>query len=206
MVVGIVMSGFGLSAFFFSSISHILFPGNTSDFLLTLALGTSLPMVWGFFFVRPIPLPPSEITHTLERGAAEHYSPLAASEPANVFLRANNSETQLLFTSDEEDGESEEDAAAPAHPKPPRRHHDRLRTPMNDSVELSPSASLEGFQNRSRSRSLSVTPAVERITLEKNVDGRGVDLSAWALWKSGDFWLMLAINILRKLFLRDLYI
>jgi hypothetical protein len=57
---GLVISGFGLSAFFFSSISHLLFAGNTSALLLLLALGTSLPMIVGFFFVRPIPLPERE--------------------------------------------------------------------------------------------------------------------------------------------------
>ncbi|KIL59181.1 hypothetical protein M378DRAFT_15039 [Amanita muscaria Koide BX008] len=57
--VGLVLSGFGLSAFLFSTVSRVLFPGNTSDFLLILALGTALPMILGFFFVRPIPLPHS---------------------------------------------------------------------------------------------------------------------------------------------------
>ncbi|KIM42690.1 hypothetical protein M413DRAFT_70185 [Hebeloma cylindrosporum] len=74
---GLVISGFGLSAFFFSSISHLLFAGNTSAFLLVLALGTSFPMIMGFFFVRPIPLPEQEgyeiLAHrprSLSRGAA----------------------------------------------------------------------------------------------------------------------------------------
>ncbi|KAK2459401.1 hypothetical protein APHAL10511_008588 [Amanita phalloides] len=54
--VGIVLSGFGLSAFLFSSISHIFFPGDTSSFLLILAVGTAFPMIMGYFLVRPIPL------------------------------------------------------------------------------------------------------------------------------------------------------
>ncbi|KAG6873598.1 hypothetical protein C0995_013971 [Termitomyces sp. Mi166 len=57
---GLVISGFGLSAFLFSTISRIHFAGNTSSFLGLLALGTSLPMIAGFFFVRPIPLPSSD--------------------------------------------------------------------------------------------------------------------------------------------------
>ena len=57
---GLVISGFGLSAFFFSSLSHLFFAGDTSNFLLVLALGTSFPMILGFFFVRPIPLPRQE--------------------------------------------------------------------------------------------------------------------------------------------------
>ncbi|KIJ24619.1 hypothetical protein M422DRAFT_274545 [Sphaerobolus stellatus SS14] len=53
--VGFVLSGFGLSAFFFSTLSHLIFPGNTSSFLLFLALGTSLPIIVCFFTVRPVP-------------------------------------------------------------------------------------------------------------------------------------------------------
>jgi hypothetical protein len=46
-----------LSPFVFSGASHLFFAGNTSAFLLLLALGTSLPMILGAFLVRPIPLP-----------------------------------------------------------------------------------------------------------------------------------------------------
>lgn len=53
------MSGFGLSAFLFSFISRIFFPGDTSSFLLILAVGTACPMIMGHFIVRPIPLPRS---------------------------------------------------------------------------------------------------------------------------------------------------
>lgn len=58
---GLVISGFGLSAFFFSTIAHTVFPGDTSSFLLLLALGTSIPMIVGFFFIRPIPLPQEKL-------------------------------------------------------------------------------------------------------------------------------------------------
>ncbi|KAG6917474.1 hypothetical protein DXG01_002451 [Tephrocybe rancida] len=57
---GLVISGFGLSAFLFSTIFRINFAGNPSAFLRLLSLGTSIPMIAGFFFVKPIPLPPSE--------------------------------------------------------------------------------------------------------------------------------------------------
>lgn len=54
---GLVLSGFGLSAFFFSTIAHILFPGDTSAFLLLLSLATSIPMLIALFVMRPVPLP-----------------------------------------------------------------------------------------------------------------------------------------------------
>ncbi|CAE6420344.1 putative membrane protein YMR155W OS=Saccharomyces cerevisiae (strain ATCC 204508 / S288c) GN=YMR155W PE=1 SV=1 [Rhizoctonia solani AG-1 IB] len=54
-ITGMVASGFGLSAFFFSTTAHILFPGDTGALLLTLALGSSLAMLVGVFIVQPVP-------------------------------------------------------------------------------------------------------------------------------------------------------
>ncbi|PNH36491.1 hypothetical protein VD0002_g3697 [Verticillium dahliae] len=49
------LAAFGLSAFFFSLFGSVFFPGNTSAFLATLAIGTfGLPFV-GFFFLRVLP-------------------------------------------------------------------------------------------------------------------------------------------------------
>ncbi|KIY63648.1 MFS general substrate transporter [Cylindrobasidium torrendii FP15055 ss-10] len=75
---GIVMSGFGLSAFVFSTLAHFVFPGDTSTFLIVLALGTSLPMIAGFFLIRPIPLPPTETTTRRRRDSSE---PLLSERP-----------------------------------------------------------------------------------------------------------------------------
>ncbi|KAI0052677.1 MFS general substrate transporter [Auriscalpium vulgare] len=188
VVVGIVMSGFGLSAFFFSAISHMLFPGNTSDFLLVLALGTSLPMIWGFFFLRPVALPPNEVMHTLEHGTGEHYAPLSASDPDRVLDQPSSSQIHLLLTDTESDDDNEDNT--------PRRPGDHLRTTLNDSVELSPSGSLEGFQQRSRSRSIGALVEADKPPIKKIVEGRGVDLHALSLLKSSDFWLVVCINIL----------
>lgn len=56
---GLVQSGFGLSAFLFSTIAHVFFPGDTSAFLLLLALATSTPILVALFIVYPVPLPPT---------------------------------------------------------------------------------------------------------------------------------------------------
>jgi hypothetical protein len=61
----VVVSGFGLSAFFFSTMARAGFASDTSSFLKFLAYGTAFPMIIGFFFVRPIPLPPTADNHTL---------------------------------------------------------------------------------------------------------------------------------------------
>ncbi|KAF8890415.1 major facilitator superfamily domain-containing protein [Infundibulicybe gibba] len=60
---GIVISGFGLSAFFFSTIAHVVYPGDTSSF------SCSLPE-----------------THNLERGADSH-----GSRPSSVLVHRDDS-------------------------------------------------------------------------------------------------------------------
>jgi hypothetical protein len=91
-----VISGFGLSAFLFSSISHIAFSGNTSSFLRLLAFGTALPMVLGYFLVRPIPLPP------VDERDREHGHGHAVT---NVGGAEDDEEQRLL----DAEGEGEED-------------------------------------------------------------------------------------------------
>ncbi|RPB11754.1 MFS general substrate transporter [Morchella conica CCBAS932] len=67
----IPLAAFGLSAFFFSSLSSWLFPGNTSDFLLVLATATSSIVLLSYFFLRVVPVPgaysivpPAELDYT----------------------------------------------------------------------------------------------------------------------------------------------
>ncbi|KAI6040972.1 major facilitator superfamily domain-containing protein [Pisolithus marmoratus] len=55
--VSLVFSGLGLSAFLYSTAANTLFPGDTSAFLLLLALATSISALVALFVVRPIPLP-----------------------------------------------------------------------------------------------------------------------------------------------------
>jgi hypothetical protein len=137
----LVISGFGLSAFLFSTIAHIAFSGDTSSFLLLLALGTSFPMILGFFLVHPIPLPASELEHSTYvdgGGAAE-----AAS--AIVFEREDDSRTALLSqvgTADVEHSNSSPDpySQSPADPS----DHAESRS---EQVELSPTRATFSVQS-----------------------------------------------------------
>ena len=85
--VGLVFSGFGLSAFLFSFISRIFFPGDTSSFLLILAVGTACPMIMGHFLVRPIPLArssPPDGPLLVSAVSVEATSPLLAHDEGRV--------------------------------------------------------------------------------------------------------------------------
>ncbi|KAE9407188.1 hypothetical protein BT96DRAFT_971416 [Gymnopus androsaceus JB14] len=88
------ISGFGLSAFLFSAIAHLAFPGNTSSFLLLLSIGTSFPMLIGVAFVRPIPLHASEAHH--EPFDIDHAEADAASLAPSIISTPIN--TRALVT------------------------------------------------------------------------------------------------------------
>ena len=55
------LAGFGLSAFFFSLIGAIIFPGDTSGFLMVLSAGTSGMTLISFFFLKVHPVAPYEV-------------------------------------------------------------------------------------------------------------------------------------------------
>ena len=98
---GLVISGYGLSAFLFSTISQFFFSGDASQLLLLLSLGSSFPMILGFFFVRPVPLPE-------ENPNREAYSEASPS----IYEQRNNSRTPLLNHDNIEDisGQDDDDA------------------------------------------------------------------------------------------------
>ncbi|KJA16098.1 hypothetical protein HYPSUDRAFT_47749 [Hypholoma sublateritium FD-334 SS-4] len=169
---GLVISGFGLSAFFFSSISHLLFAGNTSAFLLVLALGTSCPMIIGWFLVRPIPLPDEE--------GYEVVQPEEDPDAITTALIPSSSHTNLLA----------HDFVEPAHPRYIHRG-DNSEQEDNDTreVELSPPhlgvPGQGGPEMSNWLRSLSRGAAIAHDTTP-NLHGK-------KLWVSGDFWLLFSI-------------
>lgn len=55
LCTALVLSGFGLSAFFYSTLSHTLFPGKTGDYLLLLAFGSSFSFLIGLTFIKILP-------------------------------------------------------------------------------------------------------------------------------------------------------
>ena len=82
------MAGFGLSAFFFTT---LVLGSTTSTFLLILALGTSSLMLLGLFFVRPVPIPGQESSQ-LEDGDDDVQEPALSPN----YQHRNHSRTPLL--------------------------------------------------------------------------------------------------------------
>ncbi|TFY63639.1 hypothetical protein EVJ58_g3140 [Rhodofomes roseus] len=205
---GVVISGFGLSAFLFSTIAHVAFPGNTSDFLLILAVGTALPMVLGFFLIRPIPLPHSVVEEEAFESPAAHAhrpAPPPAAIASPVLYRDSTSQTHLLSPHvhhhDDEDDmlatAEEVDELIPGYTAGPQ--HTALASdyyvPANaESVALSPtrgegrSRSRSAFSARRGSARSYVVPPLTELE-PPNVHGKG-------LFVDVDFWVIFSITAL----------
>lgn len=195
-VVGIVISGFGLSAFLFSTIAHVIFPGDTSEFLLVLAIGTSVPMVLGFFFVRPVPLPHTDYTRLDEDPDAIEEDEFSVASPA-VFQRENNSHTHLLgpHVDDEYLDDEHLDASFERRHGHESEPTDYIVPPSRGALALSPTRS-DGGRHRSRS-SLAVSRRRTGYAEDKLPDGLP-NVRGTALASSVNFWLLFTMCSLRK--------
>lgn len=76
---GVPLAAFGLSAFFFSIFSQYVLPGDTGDFLMLLATGTSGLVFVSFFFLRVLP-------HS-------HYTAVSTSDP-NTLSRTKSEDSK----------------------------------------------------------------------------------------------------------------
>jgi hypothetical protein len=127
-------------------------------------------MIFGFFFVRVIPLPSHGAT-AVEFGSSNNYQPLATSADSDEHRHHDSRSKPLQHQSDVADeGESGEPMLQPNHES------------SSDSVELLPSS---GFHDRDTPGSKS--HPIEGLQSKNVVEGRGVTLYRWTLWKSIDF-------------------
>lgn len=92
---GITLAGFGLSAFLFSTLAHVVFPGRTEAFLGLLAVGTAVGMLIGVAGVRPIHAAQGEGYAPVEEEETFGDSP----EVRSLALTRSRS-TEIIATSD----------------------------------------------------------------------------------------------------------
>lgn len=198
-----VVSGFGLSAFFFSTFAHTLFPGDTGSLLLVLALGSSAPMLLGFFIVRPIQ---HTSPHDLYQSIPAAESQLSIAEQWDTFSPVEATAEQEAIAHVRRTSRSRDESRT-------RRSHSVAREDMpfliNDGISSyrgrsrnAARMSLEipdqprDSQERERSVSMhrdfidatSIVPAAEVV----------VDVHGMALFGTSDFWLLFSVLSLRE--------
>lgn len=172
--MGVVLSGFGLSAFFYSSLgrAHLVAAADpTCAFLLTLAIGTGLSMFLGATFVRP-PLPAAA-------ASTGQYEPLASSAQYEAL------------SSDDVRGLSRSRSHSPVPPHPADEYslHSGIVIREDDDDNALAPERPDALRRRSASPLLGA----------KEDDGHAahsagdLNVSGWALLRERDFWALFCL-------------
>lgn len=138
----IVLAGYGLSAFMYSTLSHELFPGNTSDFLLLLAFGSAASFFVGIALIRI--LPEGSSTATSSSPPTTTSANLPSDRPANFRRRTSSDLGARVYLSDDGEGlddamgddDDEEAAAALGHSERAGLLDDSRRQDLSASVDI----------------------------------------------------------------------
>ncbi|GAA5991877.1 hypothetical protein JCM10908_002252 [Rhodotorula pacifica] len=203
--LSVVLSGFGLSAFFYSTISSLfLHPSShptkpratspesilahatvsksdtTSSFLLLLALGSLFSMLVGLVFVKPVPPASKEVNVPVQEDEGE-------GQIARVPV---DTATQGEEDGNDEFGESESGLTVRAH----RGAYPALSDDANTSQQtLLPSPSPSSPRRTAYDLNSERTPLLRRgnstssVVPERNITG-------WALLREVDFYLIFMFN------------
>ncbi|KAI8951056.1 MFS general substrate transporter [Xylaria longipes] len=182
------VAAFGLSAFFFSLVSSIFFPGSPGKFLLLLSVGTFSMIFTGFFFLRVLP-------HT----SSYHAVPANSGMVDSQELHRSTSHQSKLSRDPDEPGTSPEHATTTTSNF---AHGDSssLEEPATDErPDLGPSSSSspDELDERSSLISRSSTSSMQdEILVQTSVDrdrSHRVDIRGWSLLTSLEFWQLFSI-------------
>lgn len=164
----IPLAAFGLSAFFFSCLSSWLFPGNTSDFLLVLAIATSTIVLVSYLFLQVVPIPnaysvipPAGVNQT--RGNRLHRTKSLEIQSADIYQE-------------------------------PGMSTDNIGVVKVANPESSPDETSSFLTNSSTSSAedrMDAESANSGVAGNNDVHhGNHIDIRGWALTRSTDFWLL----------------
>lgn len=190
------LAAFGLSAFFFSLIGGFLFPGDTGDFLMLLAYGTSGMTFLGFWFLRVIPHHGSYQSVAADEDEGKVRSDAPFVEPGRSSRTFPSTSTSTLPTN-QADQEAGIAALAPKHP------YDLTsgRTGDGESSTLTTAASstIVAEADDSDETSSLVSSKGSSVAGEvyvQNVDmdrSHLVDIRGWEILRNLEFWQFFAI-------------
>ncbi|KAJ9477012.1 putative membrane protein [Pseudozyma hubeiensis] len=107
----LVLSGFGLSAFFYSTLSHLLFPGNTGDYLLLLAFGSMTSMLIGLGLIKIIP--PIEVDEDRQSASRTGEGYVRRRTSSEIGAQASLWHRPQSLSGEANDDEAEEPHTAP---------------------------------------------------------------------------------------------
>ncbi|SPO19825.1 uncharacterized protein UTRI_00220_B [Ustilago trichophora] len=193
----LVLSGFGLSAFFYSSLSHLLFPGNTGDYLLLLAFGSMASMLIGLGLIKIIPpIESSDERDETPRAARTNGGGgyLRRRTSSDIGARATIWQEPEALSADATDDEAEDQEASHLHPHSATSLASSSRdttaahlTPDQDeNIDPESQGLLSG---RNESKRTSARRGVE-------IDPAHIDISGRRLFTQIDFYLIFFVMTL----------
>ncbi|KAI3332317.1 MFS general substrate transporter [Xylariaceae sp. AK1471] len=201
------LAAFGLSAFFFSLVSSIFFPGSPGRFLLLLSIGTFGMTFAGFFFLRVLPhasvyravpaaepglVDSQELHRTVSqqsKASRDHYEPGTLPDHASITTTTTTSSTKIthrdtLDLEERADGES-------LDPGPSRS------VAVQDATHSTGNAPDEADERCSLlSQSTATSSLPGEVLVQSSVDmdrSHRVDIRGWNLLKNLDFWQLFTI-------------
>jgi hypothetical protein len=205
------LAGFGLSAFFFSLFGGVIFPGDTSNFLLLLGAGTSGMTMLGFFFLRVLPhttyqpVPSMSDSQQLRRTSssdeAKNHGPRGFQDAEPGMSPLTTYTTPAASTHQVTPGVAEAGVAAE-----PSRSQQRASggddydsgIPDDDNVEAAhpPSSTDEPDADETSSLMSRSSSLPGDVLVQNSVDmdrSHRVDIRGWRLLRNVNFWQLFAI-------------
>lgn len=183
------LAAFGLSAFFFSFLGALLFPGDPSAFLRLLSVGTFLLTFVGFFFLRVYP---HHNYHAVSNNEARRSSslsthlrpPYGQASPRGALSpeEAGTSTTGTITTN----------VASPpilSDPQPPPNCASSSNKNVDNDIEE------DAVDETSSLMSSTASEPVENVVASSVDTDRShrIDIRGWKLLRSQSFWLLFTI-------------
>lgn len=175
------LAAFGLSAFFFATISHVAFPDNTADFLLLLAVGTFAMAFVSFFFLR--------VVHHPSAYSAVPTQESRSRNGMNSLKRTKSGDSRLSGTrSTHEPGRQSATMQDPAlfHGDIPKEGSSRSEASEASNADTDETSSLMSTSSTSGSKD---TPCQDDVSKpDAGHDSHHLDIRGLALLTRLEFW------------------
>ncbi len=200
------LAAFGLSAFFFSLFGSLFFPGDTSDFLMLLAVGTFGMTLVGFFFLRVLPHTPYHAlpadaggdlrdSQQLRRTSSEEAKALGHNHRAGrAHQPVVEAGTSSNYTDPVATREQAQDAEVP-RPEPDSAVEPDVEAEAGSTAAAEAAAGDADVDETSSLMSKSSSLPGD-VLVQNSVDmdrSHRVDIRGWRLLRNFEFWQFFAI-------------
>ena len=169
------IAAFGLSAFFFSFIGGVFFPGEPGDFLMLLAAGTCGLTFVGFFFLRVCPMPAYQALPGIDNMDHRVHRPLQLQRTSSKLTKALRDNVHFP----EPVGANGAAAASNSSAAPAGDSSSLARSDREDTESLMSDSSAAG--------------EIMRIHKMDSDAAREVDIRGFTLLRTLEFWQLFSI-------------